>query len=441
MFGGLAAAPGDRVLFATLDGTVVTLDPAGGGVLDQFALYPCGPLRARFTACAVDADGTILVADARNHRVRRFRADGLPVARYGGQRNPGMRLHDEGGVLDEPYSVVPHRGDVVVACGGGDLRHGVQRFARDGGYLTSLARGGDPLARWRRPRGLALVQGSLWIAEAGSGRIRVHAAAGRHMGEIDLPEDLGRPVRLADDGYGGVLVVTAAEGGAPGLVRLDRDGEASELVVLAGKAPGKVDCPFDVAVLSDGRFVVADLPSGVTDDARVQLFGAGGTLERVLVEGAEDLAAQLAAFAATLEEGGGDGAEALYRRARARHFLGGEAEGRAETAAALYRRALAAEPGHLLAHVGLATLLHRELGDFEAAEAEYRLAIAAGGPEAELLARVAECRHDRGDLDGAIEILKFAVELREPPENAHERIEELADYWLERAGGSDKSVR
>jgi tetratricopeptide (TPR) repeat protein len=125
-------------------------------------------------------------------------------------------------------------------------------------------------------------------------------------------------------------------------------------------------------------------------------------------------------------------ARTLYEQARVHHYYAGATRPHLDEAKRLYEGAVAAEPGLLLARLGLGALLHRGLDDPKAAEAQYRKALEAGGAEGDLLARIAECRHDGGDLDGAIRTLQQAIESERPPEEYHRLVEELGDYYLER---------
>ena len=76
MFGGIAAAGSERLVYATFDGNVIGLDVESGAVTGQFTLYPCAPVHVHVSACAVDADGSVLLGDTRNRRVRRYAPDG-----------------------------------------------------------------------------------------------------------------------------------------------------------------------------------------------------------------------------------------------------------------------------------------------------------------------------------------------------------------------------
>jgi len=434
MFGGIAASGADSIVYATFDGTVLFLDLDGPRVTGQFSVYPSGPARVHVSACAVATTGDILLADARHHRVRRFARDGRQRALLGGLHNPGIPQQDMAGVLDEPCAVLPLGAEVLVACGGVGEEHGVQVFGMDGAYRRSLP---PPAGGWKRAQGLAEVDGSIWVAETDAGTIRVHAPDGTATGRVPLHPELRRPFRVKADGYGGAFLLVAPEGedeGAFGVARIARDGTFDGWTVPAGEESGQAASPFDVAVLPDGRFVVADLPFGRPPEVRLQLFTSDGRLVATLLGDTADLVVAQRAWFESLLARRDRGVGTLYEQARVHHYYGGATAERLEKARDFYRAALGAEPRHLLARLGLATLLHRGLNDPKAAEAEYRAAMEAGGAKGDLLARVAECRHDGGDLDGAIGLLQQAVETSPAPEEYFDLVEELGDYYLERDG-------
>ncbi|MHC4548764.1 MAG: NHL repeat-containing protein [Planctomycetota bacterium] len=435
MFGGIAAAGAERLVYATFDGNVVSLDVESGEVNGQFTLFPSGPAQVHVSACVVDRDGTVLLGDMRNRRVRRYADSGRQLRRYGGLANPSLENQDEAGILAEPCALLLVEDRLLVACGGFEVEHGVQCFGADGAYRFSCA---APRGGWKRAQGLAYVNDAVWVAETEGGAIRRHALDGRFLGEVELHPDLRQPFRLAPDGYGGALMVLAPQGEEEqellGVARLDADGAFDGWAVKAGEKEPCVYCPFDLAVLPDGRFVVADLPLGAPPDVRLQLFSADGRLLHTPIEDSVDLiGAQRSWFESVLGRANGS-ARTLYEQARVRHLYSGSSPENLQQARELYRAALASEPDHLLAHLGLAALLHRGLDDPAAAEEEFRAALRAGGDEGDLLARIAACRHDQGDLDGAIQVMAQAIEARDPPEDYHTLLEELGSYYLERAG-------
>ncbi len=432
MFGGIAPAGADAIVYATFDGNVLLLDLDGPRVTGQFSVYPSGPARVHLSACAVAPNGDILLADARHHRVRRFAPDGRQVALLGGLHNPGIPQQDAAGVLDDPCAVLPLGDEILVACGGLGEEHGVQVFGTAGEYRRSLP---PPAHGWKRAQGLAEVDGAIWVAETDAGTIRVHAPDGSASGRVPLHPELRRPFRVRADGYGGafLLVAPESEDSDPfGVARIARDGSFDGWTVNAGEESGQAFAPFDVAVLPDGRFVVADLPFGRPPEVRLQLFTSDGRLIAMLLEDTAGLiAAQQTWFETVLARRERDAAT-LYGQARVHHCYAGATREHLEEARDLYGAALEAEPGLLLARLGLATLLQRALADPKAAETQYQAALEAGGAEGDMLARIAECRHDGGDLDGAVRLLQRAIESPRPPEDYFDLVEKLGDYYLER---------
>ena len=439
MFGGIAAAGAERIWYAAVDGHVVGIEVEGGAVIAQFAVYPSGPESVHVSACAVDRDGTILLGDVKNRCVRRFDDGGLQIARYGALANPGIDDQDEAGVLTEPCGLLADADGILVASGAFGLKHGVQRLDAGGAYRSSFA---APQGGWRRAHGLARVGGEIWVAETEAGLIRRHAPDGSRVGDLKLPDEIARPFRLAADGYGGALVLLAPESAEEqevfGVAQVTAEAGFLGWIVDAGEKGGQVVCPFDVTVLPDGRFVVADLPLGTPPDVRLQVFASDGRLLRTLMEDVADLQGlQKRWFEKVLARRDGSAAT-LYEQARVHHYYAGGARECLRQAADLYH-ASRQEEDTVLAALGMAAAL-AGLGDPEGAERAYRAAAGLGADPAECDARIAECRHARGDLDGAIGLLEAAVAAPAPPEDYHRRVEALGTWYLERSGESDPAV-
>ena len=258
----------------------------------------------------------------------------------------------------------------------------------------------------------------LWIAETEGGAILRYGLDGGFVGDVKLHTELRRPFRLCDDGYGGIFVLLAPESEeeqeATGVARLERDG------TFGGWAVGgdTVSLPFDLAVLPDGRFFVADLPYGEAPDVRVQLFSADGRAIKTIFDDRVDLGERRKVFAPA----------SPLRRAQASHRQNKpEAE-------ALYREAIEANSEDVCAWAGLAALLHRVLDRPGSAEQVYREAIRLGAREPDFLARVADCRYITGDCSGSIELLRGLLEAEEAPEEASRWTDNLADWFLEIRG-------
>lgn len=419
MFGAIAVAGSDRLLFAQRDGDVLQFDIESGDLVDAWSAHPFAPEQVEISACIV-RDDTILLADSLHHRVRRFDFDGRPMGLVGGARTAGMRTQDEPGVLAEPVDLVALGDDLLVVSSGEDQEHAVQRFAADGRYLATFA---HPTGGFYRAHGAdVIVRGDgdaeVWVAETEGGAIRRYAVDGTFLGDVKLHTELRRPFRVCDDGYGGVFVLLAPESEeeqeATGVARLDGEGTFGGWAVSGGT----VMLPFDVAVLPDGRFFVADLPFGEAPDVRVQLFSADGRLIKVIFEDRVDLGERRKALVP----------KNALRRAQASHR---RSEPEAE---ALYRKVLDENPKDLCAWAGLATLLHRSLDRPGSAEQAYRESIRLGARESDFLARIADCRRTTGDTAGSIALLQGLLESEHPPEEASRWTDDLADWFLEIRG-------
>jgi hypothetical protein len=438
VFGALFATADDRLVHVGIDGAAATFDPLTGLVVAHASPAPDVAV-PRVTAGAAAPDGGIFLADTQHRRVLHLDRLGRLRALLGKRANPAIPQQDEEGVILEPSALLPFEGALFVACSGMNLRNGVQRFDPGGPYVASLLHRGAPKRHWMRPHGLALSGERLWVAETEGEAIEVHDPRdGRHLETVKLPDPIRRPFRIADDGHEGLLLLAAPgeeESGTDlGVAQLDGNGLAEGWAVEPGDDPGKVFCPFDLAVFSDGRFAVADLPLGQPPDVRVQIFAADGKLERVLFEDIPDLRAAVRRhFGEVLHRSDGSVAT-LYQQARIHHRFSGDAKEGAERARGLYGEVLRREPGNLLARMALGQLMQKRLGNPGGAEEEYRAAIELGGRRPDLLCLVAECRRARGDLDGAIAVLREAVEDPVGPEDFYGRVEELGSLFLERAG-------
>ncbi|MHC4848676.1 MAG: hypothetical protein ACYTEG_09505 [Planctomycetota bacterium] len=415
MYGGIATAGADRIIFAQRDGEWLLLDVESGRAVDVITPHPFCPEQIEVGACGF-VEGLIYIADTRHHRVRVFDERGHPIGLIGAVAPPGIRHPDEPGVLDEPVCLLPLDHELIVVSAGQDQENAVQRFSYDGSYRGSLL---NPLGGYYRAHGAARIADEIWIAETEGGSIRRFNADGTFVGDVKLHTELQRPFRLADDGYGGVLALLAPESEeeqeVTGVARLERDGEFGGWIV----GGDQVHLPFDIAVLADGRFVVADLPYGGPPDIRVQLFGADGRVLRTLVGDRVELGALRDSFFEQLAESD------YLRRAQRAHFVGG-----GEGAAELYRLAHKDEP--LLAAAGLGALLQFQ-GDPAGAEDAYLDAIQQGAPEADFRARIAQCRHDQGETAAAIEMLQPMLESEDPPEEIEAWLDILGTWYLEGA--------
>ena len=272
----LPAARAAEGTVTTLAGTVSGYDGDGGPATSARLAGPEGT--------AIAADGSVVIADTQNDAVRRVAPDGVITTIAGGN---GRGFLGDGGQavdaeLDSPSDVaVLADGTVLISDTGNDR---IRAVAPDGvirtvaGSARGLAGDGGPavLARLDQPRGLtALPGGGYLVADAGNARIRAVSASGvitTVAGTVPGFAGDGGPAtaaRLSDPRSaspvegGGVLIadlgnrrirrvapdgtITTVAGGGTGPI----EGGASALRARLGGAA-------DVVPLTNGGFLVAD---------------------------------------------------------------------------------------------------------------------------------------------------------------------------------------
>lgn len=283
-----------RIRRVAPDGTIFTI--AGDGTPDLSG--DGGPAAAASlnapTDVAVLGDGSILIADSGNHRIRRIAPGGTITTLAGTERG----LAGDGGPaslarLDTPTELAPLAdGGLLVADTG---NHRIRRVAADGTMSTAAgtARGfsgdGGPatVAALDGPRGVAVAaDGGFLIADAGNRRIRrvapdgtITTVAGGGVGfdaeggpasaaALGAPADvapIGRGLIVADAGTDRVRRITPL--GAVYTVAGGRRGLAGD----GGPAPdGQLDSPFAFQFRGAGILV------GDTGNSRVRLLSDTG---------------------------------------------------------------------------------------------------------------------------------------------------------------------
>lgn len=283
--GGAMAGGGgrDRILDGHPEVAVETFagDDAGYADGPSWQARFCGP-----NALALEAEGSLLVADSRNHRIRRVTPGGRVTTVAGSGEADGEGGRAEGAVeaaaFRYPSGVAAH-GDGTIYVGDTG-NHRICRI-RDG-QVTVLAGGAEgkgdgfgPAARFRYPAALALDSaGALWIADTGNQAVRQLDAAGQvttpaavppeiaeALGDVKAPgaarrllawsEGGGDPAAAPGYRVGRLAGFTRAPGAAPTLPRLAADVEHHTLMVRSGSdfvlAAGRRSAQFALAGLQD----------------------------------------------------------------------------------------------------------------------------------------------------------------------------------------------
>jgi NHL repeat len=233
---------------------------------------------------AVGADGTVLIADARNHRIRRVAPNGI-ITTVVGDGTQG--LGGDGGPAFNASLNTPT--DVAFAPDGGyyiadSLNHRIRKVAPSGtittfaGTVQGLSGDGAAAAaaRLNGPREFApMPDGSLLVADAGNHRIRRIAADGT------ISTVAGTSPGLAGDGGPAVAaqlndprgVTATADGGYliadAGNHRLRKVDAAGVITTVGGTGAGfggdggfatdaQLARPSDVAEISNGGIILVD---------------------------------------------------------------------------------------------------------------------------------------------------------------------------------------
>lgn len=172
---------------------------------------------------AIAPDGSLYVADSRNHRIQHFSADGQALGNWGSFADVAQ-AQAPGGTFNEPWDLaVGADGSVFVTD---TWNHRVQKFTADGKFVKMwgiFGQGETPEAFWG-PRGLAIdSSGRLYVTDTGNKRV----------------------------------------------VIFDQDGNYLAQFGSAGVESGQFDEPVGITVDKDGNIYVAD-----TWNQRIQVFSA-----------------------------------------------------------------------------------------------------------------------------------------------------------------------
>ena len=155
---------------------------------------------------AIAADGSLFVADSRNHRIVHLNAQGVFLNAFGGYGNV-MDGDVPGGLMNEPWGVaVGPDGQVYVAD---TWNHRIQVFTPDGQFLrmwSTFEVNGLPDGFWG-PRGIAVDQtGRVFVTDTGKQRVVVFDSTGTYLTQFgslgleagNLDEPVG--IEIAPDG-------------------------------------------------------------------------------------------------------------------------------------------------------------------------------------------------------------------------------------------------
>lgn len=206
---------------------------------------------------AFDDAGRLYVADSGSHRVLVFDRSGSLLRTLGGEGTAD-------GQFRAPYDVlVDARGNIIVAD---TYNNRLQFFDGEGRHLKTFGALGDQPGQFREPAGLALSNGSLYVAGGWLGRVDVYDYDARTLSPTFRRSITGfwvcGDVAVLADGS-----IVALDRNNGWLGRWDKDG--NEVKRFGGGSYGLFRHPSAVVQTPSGELAMAD-----TGNDRVLLLGA-----------------------------------------------------------------------------------------------------------------------------------------------------------------------
>lgn len=248
--------PAPRALYADAADQVLALDDAGrvlvysgeGELLRQWRMpdYETG----RPEGIVRLLDGRIAVADTHYHRVVIFLDDGTVDEMFGEQGTAAGQFVYPVAITQDPdgYLYVGEYGD----------QQRIQKFTATGQFVVQFGEHGTQPGQFQRPSGIVWSNGTVYAVDAFNNRIQAFRDDGRFLQVLDLPDNLS-PLEFPYDIRGtdaGLLYVV--ENKAARVTVLHQDGTFVGRFGRPGRGLGEFFNPWSLAVLSDGRILVAD---------------------------------------------------------------------------------------------------------------------------------------------------------------------------------------
>ncbi|HEY1277168.1 MAG TPA: NHL repeat-containing protein [Thermoleophilaceae bacterium] len=204
---GVAVGPGGKVYVVEHAGRVrVSVWSARGRFLTAFADQGEGDGQLDFPdGVAVDPAGRVYVADADNHRVEVFSADGRFAASIG--KGDGVLVGDD--QLSDPRGVALGANGLVFASD--RLYRRVQAYSPTGAFAGSFGGFGGGPGRFMAPGALAAAPSGVYVADPSASTVQLFSYAGAFAGALGNgpgagPGQLSGPEGVAVDCRGAVYV-------------------------------------------------------------------------------------------------------------------------------------------------------------------------------------------------------------------------------------------
>jgi DNA-binding beta-propeller fold protein YncE len=202
--------------------------------------------------------GVTYVADTWNHRVVFLNENGEFAGEIG-QR--GVATDTENsvdptvspGLFYGPRGVVISDGEIFVTDTGNER---VQVFATDGTFLRAFGGFGEEPGKLIEPVGITIgPDGNVYVADSGNGRIAIFSRDGQFISNVAVPQWQNQSERVNYLAFGpdGILYATS-----PSTSEVLAFGNGQIAVVASDSTPEELDRPMGLAVDANGTLLVVD---------------------------------------------------------------------------------------------------------------------------------------------------------------------------------------
>jgi tripartite motif-containing protein 71 len=241
-----------------------------GGFLGAFPNPPEPPAPDGFNTprgVAVDAAGNFFVSDTYNWRVVKLDRDGNPVTTWGHRGRSEYQFN-----YTRMIATDPRDGSVVIAD---TDNHRIKKFTNDGTFVWQVGALGTKPGLFKNPHGVDVgPDGTVYVADSRNARVQVlDGETGtpiRTFGSNATgPAQLAYPRGIAADPVDGSVWVS--DSGKDGIFHFSATGTFLGRVGLKGTADSMLDAPFDVEVDAE-HVIVAD-----TSQNKIKIFGKDGS--------------------------------------------------------------------------------------------------------------------------------------------------------------------
>jgi DNA-binding beta-propeller fold protein YncE len=251
-------------------------------VLDVAPENPIGLNAPRSLAFA--KDGTVYVADSRNHRVLHLDMEGNTLHEWGTFAD-GVNTPVDAGTFNEPWGIaIASDGSVYVTD---TWSHRVEKFTASGKFITAwgIFGQGETPDSFYGPRGLAVdSEGRVYVTDTGNKRIAVFDPNGNFITQFGSagfdPGQFDEPVGIAIDKNGTVYVVDTWNRRVQTFIPIETEGNLSFVPEKQWDVYGWFGQSLDnkpfIAVNDELHVFLTD-----PDGFRAMEFDQNGTLIRV----------------------------------------------------------------------------------------------------------------------------------------------------------------